>query len=224
MDFEILEDGTNIYIKTLDQFKIENAGTNGILLFTFNPGTTKTINLKVTFKESADNDFQNLSVVFDLVIGIAFDIPQECQHIVFTQPPIFGTDNNDNLRGTNKNDLIIAFDGNDQVDASNGDDCVIGGNGKDKLDGSNGNDVLFGGDGDDEIDASNGNDKIVGGEGSDVLNGKNGDDYIEGGGGNDKLSGGNGNDTLLGENGNDSAKGDLGIDRCQAETKSNCEL
>ncbi len=242
IDFEIKDGLISLYSNTLDQFFNDTNAINGIELFLISPNQTKTLTFTATFRDSADNNFQNQSVVFDLVVGIAFDIPQECQQITFSQPPIFGTDNNDNLRGTNKNDLIIAFDGNDKVDASNGDDCIITGAGKDNIDASNGDDIILAGSGNDEVDASNGDDfifgeegndtingsngidNIFGGEGGDVLNGKNGDDNIEGGNGNDKLIGGSGNDTLLGEDGNDSAKGDLGIDHCQAETKSNCEL
>lgn len=242
LDLAIVENGSNLYAKTLDQFITESTGINGIPLFTLNPGTTKTIIFKATFKESADNQFQNTNVVFDLIVGIAVEIPQECRSIQFSGSPIFGTENNDKLEGTNGNDLIFGFEGNDKIDGSNGDDCIIGGSGNDKVDASNGNDIVFGnegndridasngddqiyaGDGEDYVDGSNGKDKIYGGLGNDTLEGNNGDDYIEGNEGNDKLRGGNGNDILLGGPGIDNVQGDLGKDACEGETKKTCEL
>lgn len=241
LDFFISENGTELYAKTLNQFITESAGINGIPLFTLNPGATKTINFKATFKESADNQFQNTSIVFDLIIGIAAEIPQECRSIQFIGQPIFGTSGNDNLKGTNGNDLIFGFEGNDKINGGNGDDCIVGGPGNDRLDGSNGNDVIFGNEGDDKInggngddlifagpgndvvDGSNGNDKIYSGEGDDNSDGGNGNDYIEGNEGNDTLRGRNGDDILLGGEGTDIARGDLGKDTCEAETKIKCE-
>lgn len=206
LDFEIKDGSTVLYTNTLDQFFSDGGEINGIELFVISPNQTKTLTFAATFQESADDTFQNTSVIFDLIIGIAFDIPQECQNIKFAGLPIFGTENKDKLKGTNGNDLIIAFEGDDTVDGSNGDDCIIGGDGNDKLDGSNGIDIILGGAGDDKINASNGNDKVYAGEGNDTIDGSNGDDYIIGGLGTDNAKGGNGTDT------------------CEAETKTSCEL
>ncbi len=224
LDLVISENGTEIYGKTLNQFITESAGINGIPLFSLNPEATKTITFKVTFKDSADNQFQNTNVVFDLIIGLATEIPQECQSIKFSGQPIFGTSGNDNLRGTNGNDLIIGLEGNDKIDAGNGDDCIIGGPGNDTLKGSNGNDIILGAEGDDKLDGGNGDDILLGGEGNDTLDGSNGNDSLDGGEGNDSLDGGNGDDILIGGPGNDTANGGLGRDRCEAEKKSKCEL
>ena len=237
LDFVILDGATPIYgagsptgAKTLAQFFTDSAGINGILLSTLAPSASTTYTFKATFDVNAGNEFQNAQVIFDLIIGIAFDVPTECSLINFSGNPIFGTSGNDNIHGTNFNDLIIAFEGNDKVDASNGDDCIIGGPGNDKLDASNGNDVVFGNEGNDKLDGSNGedlliagsgndklygtngNDQMYGEEGNDIFDGSNGNDYMIGGPGNDKFDGGNGNDYVEGNEGNDTMVGRNGND------------
>ena len=242
LDIKITEGLTTLYSATLSQFFTDSSGIDGIPLSTLAPSASTTYTFKVTFQESAENEFQNASVVFDLIAGIAFEVPAECSDMNFSGNPIFGTSGNDNIKGTNFNDLIIAFEGDDKVNGSNGDDCIIGGEDNDKLDGSNGNDVIFGNDGDDriygsngndEIDAgggndqvegSNGNDDIILGSGNDKADGGNGNDYVEGSEGNDEIRGRNGNDTLFGGSDSDIARGDLGVDTCDAETEISCEL
>lgn len=179
MDFEI-KDGSNVlYTNTLNNFFNDGSEINGIGLFILSPNQSKTITFTGKFKTDADNNFQNTSVVFDLIIGTAFDIPQECKNIKFSGSPIFGTEKKDKLKGTNNNDLIISFEGDDNIDASNGNDCIVGGAGNDKLDGSNGNDIIFGAEGDDNLDGSNGNDKLFGEGGNDNAKGSNGIDTCE---------------------------------------------
>lgn len=208
--------------KTLTQFFSESSGPDGIELFNLNPGTDKTITFQVTFDPQAGNDYQEARVVFDLRIGIAIEIPAQCSGIVFAGDPIFGTESNDNIRGTNKNDLIYGFEGNDKISSSNGNDCVVGGPGNDNINNSNGNDVLFGNDGDDTLNGSNGNDKIFAGNGNDKLYGSNGndqlegedgDDFIDGSNGDDRINGGIGNDQIEGSNGNDIVHGNAGNDK-----------
>ena len=230
LDIVISEGVTNLYSGTLSQFFTDSAGPDGIPLSTLSPHQSTDYIFQVTFQESAGNLFQNASVIFDLIIGITFEVPAECQNIKFSGNPIFGTSGNDNIHGTNWNDLIIAFEGDDKVNGSNGDDCIIGGSGKDKLDASNGNDVVFGnegndtldgsngndlliaGSGDDKLDGSNGNDRMFGEEGNDVFDGSNGDDYMIGGPGNDKFDASNGNDYVEGNEGNDNMIGGNGND------------
>lgn len=179
LDFEIKDGSTVLYTNTLDQFFNDGGEINGIELFVISPNQTKTLTFAATFQESADDTFQNTSVIFDLIVGIAFDIPLECKNIKFSGSPIFGTEKKDKLKGTNGNDLIISFEGDDNIDASNGNDCIVGGAGNDKLDGSNGNDILFAGEGDDNLDGSNGNDKLFGESGNDNAKGSNGIDTCE---------------------------------------------
>ena len=48
---------------------------------------------------------------------------------------ILGTDGADNLRGTNKRDVILALDGDDRVDGRGGNDVICGGAGRDLIKG-----------------------------------------------------------------------------------------
>lgn len=238
LNIVISKGGTDLYggssptgPKTVADFFIESAGTDFVELETLAPGASATYNIKVTFDETAGNEYQNSFVIFNLIIGLAVDIPAECNGITFASPtPIFGTSGNDNLRGTNKNDLIILFEGNDRVLALGGDDCIIGGPGNDELRGELGNDIIFGNEGVDLLVGAAGKDKIFGGDEGDVIRGEVGADIIEGGNGNDNITGGgdpdqinagpgndfvkgeDGNDTILGESGNDQLIGGAGKD------------
>jgi len=223
LDFRISEGGADLYggtagEKTLTDFFAESSGLDGIELFSVGPGETKTIDFTVSFPESAGNEFQNASIVFDIIIGIAIEVPEECRNIRFSGNPIFGTERRDVLNGTNGNDLIFAFEGNDVVNSSNGDDCLVGGLGNDILHGSNGRDVIFGDEGDDRIDGSNGDDLLFGGSGNDTIDASNGNDRVEGGDGNDKIDGNNGDDTIYGGAGNDVIDGGNGNDFVSAES------
>ena len=229
LEITISQNGTDLYggdlgTKTLAQFFQESTIPNAIFLFNIDPGTSKQVKFKVKFKEDAGNTYQGAKVVFDIIIGLYYQVPEECKDINFTRPPIFGTAGNNILRGTNGNDLIFGFGGSDIISGSNGNDCLVGGAGNDGIFGSNGDDVILGGEGNDYLDGSNGNDRIFGGEGNDVVDASNGNDYVEGNEGNDSLAGGNGNDILLGGPGNDVARGDLGSDHCEAELRLTCEL
>ena len=229
LEITVSQNGNDLYggdlgTKTLAQFFQESTIPNAIFLFNIDPGTSKQVKFKVKFKEDAGNTYQGAKVVFDIIIGLYYQVPEECKDINFTRPPIFGTAGNNILRGTNGNDLIFGFGGSDIISGSNGNDCLVGGAGNDGIFGSNGDDVILGGEGNDYLDGSNGNDRIFGGEGNDVVDASNGNDYVEGNEGNDSLAGGNGNDILLGGPGNDVARGDLGSDHCEAELRLTCEL
>jgi len=229
LEITVSQNGNDLYggdlgTKTLAQFFQESTIPNAIFLFNIDPGTSKQVKFKVKFQEGAGNTYQGAKVVFDIIIGLYYQVPEECKDINFTRPPIFGTAGNNILRGTNGNDLIFGFGGSDIISGSNGNDCLVGGAGNDGIFGSNGDDVILGGEGNDYLDGSNGNDRIFGGEGNDVVDASNGNDYVEGNEGNDSLAGGNGNDILLGGPGNDVARGDLGSDHCEAELRLTCEL
>lgn len=246
MFITITRDGSDIYggstgTKTLTQFFSESTLPHFVDLMTVNPSESETFTVTVVFDLNAGNEFQNRTLTFNLILGIAIDIPEACSGIKFQGEPIYGTAGNDRLKGTNKNDLIIALEGNDTVDGGNGDDCIIDSSGNGTLEGGNGNDVIVngngnatlnGGNGKDILIAGNGNDKLLGGndddrlfgEGEDdTLDGGNGNDEIFGGAGDDTMLGGNGNDNLQGGEGNDKADGELGKDTCVAETKKSCE-
>src|SRR6478609_7067402 len=89
---------------------------------------------------------------------------------------ILGTDGPDNLRGTNKRDVILALDGDDRIDGRGGNDVICGGAGRDLIKGGPGQDKLFGGaDGRSERRSDDGVRLLVG----DVVQGGPGDDLID---------------------------------------------
>jgi hypothetical protein len=108
---------------------------------------------------------------------------------------IIGTPGDDEITGTNGNDVIVGLGGNDIINGGNGDDVICGNAGNDTINGGNGIDSLFGSFGDDELDGGNGNDLLDGGANGDTLIGNHGDDSLTGGTDADSFSGGNGSDT-----------------------------
>lgn len=232
MHIRIKEGSTTLYDQTLAQFFADSAGLNGIPLSNLGSGTNTNYSFKVAFDSGAGNEFQNKSIVFNLQIGIAVDLPAACESINFgPSSPIFGTAGNDNITGTTQNDLIITFEGADKVSSGLGDDCVITqGGGNDKVSSGGGNDVIFTADGNDDINsgvgndfisagngnnkvsAGVGNDQVTTGSGNDDINLGTGNDIANAGGGNDKVVGGTGNDTINGEAGNDDLEGGSGND------------
>ena len=110
---------------------------------------------------------------------------------------IFGTPNNDILRGTEGMDRIYGYAGSDRLYGGAGNDTLDGGDGNDLLYGGDGNDLLLGGNGSDRLYGEAGNDILDGGEGNDILYGGDGDDTLIGGPGNDRLYGGAGRDIFV---------------------------
>jgi len=210
--------------KTLSDFFVDSASSNGIPLLTLDVGESKTLTFTVRFSDEVENSFQEDSVVFDITLGVSVDIPDECGDIEFDGSPIFGTERSEVIRGTNGNDLIYGLEGSDIISGGNGRDCIIGGAGSDILRGDNGRDQIIGGEGSDSLKGGNGNDVLLGGPGSDGLKGGNGDDFLDGGDQSDSLSGGKGNDELVGGLGQDSANGNKGFDICEAEFERSCEI
>ena len=125
---------------------------------------------------------------------------------------IYGTEGNDRIDGTHRDDLIFGYGGNDTITGDYGNDCIYGGEGNDTISGEYGNDTLRGGYGDDHILGNEGNDSIYGGYGEDDISGDEGNDYISGGGDDDTIYGNEGNDYLNGAGGNDYIKGNEGDD------------
>ncbi|MGB7271351.1 MAG: Hint domain-containing protein, partial [Albidovulum sp.] len=107
---------------------------------------------------------------------------------------------NNNIVGTQNDDVLHGDDGNDTITANDGNDTLTGGLGADVLYGGAGNDSLNGGGGADVLDGGAGDDTLVGGGGDDVLDGGAGDDSLNGGGGADVIliGDGDGNDTIVG--------------------------
>lgn len=121
---------------------------------------------------------------------------------------IVGTDDADNLRGTNGRDVIWAGLGDDEVHSGLGNDLVCGGPGADLLHGGRGNDEVDGGGGTDRTIGDLGDDKVTGGPGEadevagslgiDRLNGGPGEfDLVHGDYGYDRMDGGPGNSDIV---------------------------
>jgi Ca2+-binding RTX toxin-like protein len=89
---------------------------------------------------------------------------------------ILGTDGDDNLRGTNKRDVVLALGGDDRIDGRGGNDVICGGSGRDLIQGGSGADKIFGGaDGRSTQLSPDGVPLLVG----DVVQGGPGDDLID---------------------------------------------
>ena len=95
----------------------------------------------------------------------------------------------DNLSGTEQNDVMRSFGGNDNITALGGDDTVYGGIG---------NDTIYGGIGNDYLEGNQNDDRLYGDVGNDILIGGQGNDYLDGGAGNDSyvFNLGDGQDTI----------------------------
>ncbi len=102
---------------------------------------------------------------------------------------IVGSDDNELIQGFNGNDILSGSGGRDLIVGDNGDDALQGGAGLDLLIGGSGNDSLGGGSEDDDLVGGSGNDSIVGAGGSDFLIGMDGDNLLDGGADNDLLIG-----------------------------------
>ena len=248
LEIIIFDDSMDLYggttgFKTLKDFFNDSSTPLGVPLFNLPGDANKDFRIKVKFPVTSGNEFQNTSVVFNLIIGINLETNGECSNTEFDEV-IFGTEKNDKLEGGPGNDLIFGLEGHDKIEGNGGDDCIFGGPGHDKLIGNLGNDLIFGQEGDDSLRGNNGDDFLNGGLGKDQIKGENGndtligedgDDSLEGGNGKDNLDGGGGKDSLDGGNDNDfmdggagafdSGNGRNGVDTCiNLESKKNCEL
>ncbi|MEM9272964.1 MAG: PQQ-dependent sugar dehydrogenase [Cyanobacteria bacterium P01_F01_bin.143] len=125
---------------------------------------------------------------------------------------IIGLQGNDTLRGEEGNDTLRGEEGNDTLRGRIGDDILRGGNGDDSLTGGTGDDSLNGGIGNDTLRSEANNDSLTGDDGNDSLLGGSGDDILRGNDDRDTLIGGSGIDTLYGGNGADILRGDAGND------------
>ena len=125
---------------------------------------------------------------------------------------IYALAGNDEVYAQAGNDLVYAGDGNDVVGGGAGDDTLLGGLGSDGLYGEDGDDVLVGEAGNDILAGGAGNDAMEAGDGADQLYGEDGDDFMDAGSGADLLSGGAGHDAMYGGAGADQLYGDAGRD------------
>lgn len=83
------------------------------------------------------------------------------------------------------------------INGTNGNNTLRGTRRDDDIDGRGGNDTLFGLGGNDDLEGGAGNDKLYGGAGNDDLEGGAGNDSLDGGAGRNDLEGGLGNDTFI---------------------------
>jgi|GEM_PF-954920 len=58
--------------------------------------------------------------------------------------PVFGTNDDDNIRATGRDDVVSGASGDDYIQGLSGNDEIFGGTGNDILLGQNGNDVIYG--------------------------------------------------------------------------------
>jgi hypothetical protein len=105
---------------------------------------------------------------------------------------------------------IHSRNNDDQVTGTSRRDVILGGSGADVLNGNDGDDVLQGGDNADQLNGNGGNDRLYGYECNSInatcgsfLNNGNDDDILDGGPDDDCLDGGRGNDIYTGGTGND---------------------
>ena len=154
-NIELTRNKTSIYITRLDDNK---AKTNDVIqidnFFEYNGDIGNGAIEKIIFQN-----------------GTQWDINKIIE-ILAPQP----TQDNDNLYGDMKDNIISGLGGNDIIYGGNGNDTINGNDGNDELHGDDGNDQLFGGDGNDTLYGENGNDALIGGAGNDTLNGGYGDD------------------------------------------------
>ncbi|MDQ3646048.1 MAG: hypothetical protein M3345_03835 [Actinomycetota bacterium] len=102
---------------------------------------------------------------------------------------ITGTNGNDRLQGTARDEVICGLGGNDVLLGGRGADRLLGDKGADRLEGNRGHDLLEG---------LRGDDTLYGQKGDDDLRGGPGDDDLFGGPGRDRCRGGTGRDTAQG--------------------------
>jgi len=82
-----------------------------------------------------------------------------------------GGDGNDQILGTENQDMIDGGAGDDLIYANSGSDIINGGDGADTIDGARGLDTILGGDGNDSLNGGQHRDLILGGAGNDVIDG-----------------------------------------------------
>jgi CSLREA domain-containing protein len=103
-----------------------------------------------------------------------------------------GTNGNDVLNGSPRDDVFLLLGGDDTAYGLGGNDVFCGGAGRDRELGGEGNDHEYG---------DTGKDRLIGGPGNDRLSGGGGTDRLLGGGGRDRLLGGGGTDFCNGGGG-----------------------
>jgi Ca2+-binding RTX toxin-like protein len=105
---------------------------------------------------------------------------------------IMGTNCDDKIKGTEKDEIIYTLGGVDRVFAKQGNDIIYGGLGSDRLYGEQGDDIVIAGAGENLLDGGPGSDVLSAGAGSNLLVGGDNDDELIAGIGTTVMYGGTG--------------------------------
>jgi predicted extracellular nuclease len=126
---------------------LANAGlldkVTGVTIWHINADEADLIDYDTSFKgpnQDAiyDDDAYRSSDHDPVIVGID---PTRCNGLPAT---IIGTPDDDEITGTNGDDVIVALGGSDTINGGNGNDVICGDGGDDTLNGGNGIDLLFG--------------------------------------------------------------------------------
>jgi Ca2+-binding RTX toxin-like protein len=109
---------------------------------------------------------------------------------------IIGTNCDDKIKGTEKDEIIYTLGGVDRVFAEQGNDIIYGGLGSDRLYGEQGDDIVIAGAGENLLDGGSGSDVLSGGAGSNLLVGGDNDDELIAGIGTTVMYGGMGTNSF----------------------------
>ena len=105
---------------------------------------------------------------------------------------IMGTNCDDKIKGTDKDEIIYTLGGVDRVFSDQGNDIIYGGLGSDRLYGEQGDDIVIAGAGENLLDGGPGSDVLSAGAGSNLLVGGDDDDELIAGLGTTVMYGGTG--------------------------------
>jgi Ca2+-binding RTX toxin-like protein len=109
---------------------------------------------------------------------------------------IIGTNCDDKIKGSEKDEIIYTLGGVDRVFAKQGNDIIYGGLGSDRLYGEQGDDIVIAGAGENLLDGGPGSDVLSGGAGSNLLVGGDNDDELIAGLGTTVMYGGAGTNSF----------------------------
>lgn len=109
---------------------------------------------------------------------------------------IIGTNCDDKIKGTEKDEIIYTLGGVDRVFAEQGNDIIYGGLGSDRLYGEQGDDIVIAGAGENLLDGGPGSDVLSAGAGNNLLVGGDDDDELIAGLGTSVMYGGKGTNSF----------------------------
>jgi Ca2+-binding RTX toxin-like protein len=101
---------------------------------------------------------------------------------------IVGTPERDRIKGTPKDDVIVALGQRDRIDGRGGDDIICADAGSDRVAGGTGDDIISGGRRHDSLKGQQGDDRLLGEKGFDFLWGGAGNDVYQGGPNSDAIT------------------------------------